>query len=86
MNYARTALSDVLTVDSIVTVYHINLANTSRRGEAHDFPEAFYCEEGCYSLLIDGKRAERKGVTLSGFLLHGAKSLGTGQGAPESEF
>lgn len=56
MNYARTALSDVLTVDSIVTVYHINLANTSRRGEAHDFPEAFYCEEGCYSLLIDGKR------------------------------
>lgn len=53
--YPRRPVDDVITVRSLVTVYRFHLSAVSHRaGEAHDFPEMFYVEEGKRHVTLDG--------------------------------
>ena len=55
-NYIRRQIDDVISVNSIVTVYHIDFRSQRyiASGESHDFPEIFYIEEGYQTTALDG--------------------------------
>ena len=58
-NYARTVVPNLLSVRSIVTVFRTNFCGLNfLSGEAHDFWEFLYVEEGQHSVLVDGKLFE----------------------------
>ncbi len=44
--YIRREIDDVISVNSIVTVYHLNIQSENGQGDIHDFPEICYVEEG----------------------------------------
>lgn len=54
--YIRRQIDDVISVNSIVTVYHIDFRSEKLvlEGEVHDFPEIFYIEEGYQTTALDG--------------------------------
>ncbi len=52
--YTRREINDVISVSSIVTVYHIDLRERTSVGDIHDFPEIFYVENGFQTTTIDG--------------------------------
>ncbi len=54
--YIRRQIDDVISVNSIVTVYHLDFRseNMLYQGEVHDFPEIFYLEEGYQTIALDG--------------------------------
>ncbi len=54
--YIRRQIDDVISVNSIVTVYHLDFRSSKRIavGEVHDFPEIFYIEEGYQTTSLDG--------------------------------
>lgn len=54
--YIRRQIDDVISVNSIVTVYHIDFRSSQivHQGEVHDFPEIFYLEEGHQTTFLDG--------------------------------
>ena len=51
--FHKTALTPLLTVEELVTVYRLNPRNS--RGEAHDFWELFYLESGEYTVPLGGE-------------------------------
>ena len=51
--YLKTQLPDVLTVRSIVTVYHTIMQNRISPGENHSFPELLYVAKGHIHVLVD---------------------------------
>lgn len=54
-NYTRRQINDIISVDSIITVYHIDMRNKTRiGGDVHDFPEICFVEEGSLTPYIDG--------------------------------
>lgn len=53
--YRYTDLTDFLSVRSIVTVLHVEMAGRVARGEAHGFPELLYVRSGQHSLKLDGE-------------------------------
>lgn len=54
--YVIRQIDDVISVNSIVTVYHLDFRSKKmiHRGEIHDFPEIFYIEEGYQTTSLDG--------------------------------
>ncbi|MBO7218053.1 MAG: helix-turn-helix domain-containing protein [Clostridia bacterium] len=54
--YTRRQITDIISVDSIITVYHLDMRKKTRvGGDVHDFPEICFVEEGSLTPYIDGK-------------------------------
>lgn len=54
-NYTRRQINDIISVDSIITVYHLDMRKPVRvSGDVHDFPEICFVEEGSLTPYIDG--------------------------------
>ena len=54
-NYTRRQINDVISVDSIITVYHLDMRKSVRvGGDVHDFPEICFVEEGSLTPYVDG--------------------------------
>ncbi len=53
--YPRTHIEDTIAIQSLVTIYHIDLYNRSVSGDVHDFPEIFYADKGDQTTFLDGK-------------------------------
>ena len=54
--YNKTAIHNILSVKSIITVYHKELSNHISCGEAHDFPEIVYVSKGTLNTFIEGEK------------------------------
>ncbi len=54
--YNPTQISNIVSVSSIVTVYHLDLREWTNNEDVHDFPEIFYVENGYQTTCIDGKQ------------------------------
>ena len=55
MKERRTlAIPDVLRVDTVNTIYRMDLTGIDPRGDVHDFYEIVCVEEGIFSVLVDG--------------------------------
>ena len=57
---AKTYINDLVSVDSIVTVYYLNMTGGGTSGDSHDFWEFQYVDKGAYNIMIDGKRFDLK--------------------------
>jgi len=55
-NKQNMPLSTVLSVDTLNSLHHFNLAGKQSKGELHDFYELVYVEEGFYYVILDGER------------------------------
>jgi len=53
MARSRVSISDCLSVRSVMSVWHLNLADITGGDEEHDFPELFYVEKGRHTVLLD---------------------------------
>lgn len=53
MAHCKVNIADCLSVHSIMSVWHVNLANITGGNEEHDFPEIFYVEKGQHTTLLD---------------------------------
>ncbi len=53
MDRPRVHIADSLSVNSVMSVWHVNLADIVGGDEEHDFPELFYVEKGCHTTLLD---------------------------------
>ncbi len=53
-HYVRPQIENVITVNSIVSLYHLDLRRKTLSGDIHDFPEIFYVEDGHQTTTIDG--------------------------------
>lgn len=54
-NYHRHKLDSAISVQSIITVYHLDLKNTQVTYESHDFPEIYYVEQGSSKVYVNGE-------------------------------
>lgn len=52
--YPRTSLPSVLSVKSIITVWHFYLQHQFSAEDIHDHPEILYVDEGTHTLLVGG--------------------------------
>ncbi len=52
--YPRTALPSVVSVRSIITVWHFHLKNQTSANDIHNHPEILYVDKGQHTLKIDG--------------------------------
>lgn len=50
----RVAIPNIIRVDSINSIYRVDLSGIDLRGDIHDFYELVYVEEGLFSVLVDG--------------------------------
>lgn len=58
-NYTHRKINDIISVDSIITVYHIDMRTQSRiGGDIHDFSEICFVEEGSLTPYVDGTPVE----------------------------
>lgn len=53
--YPRTALPSVISVQSIITVWHFHLKNQTSANDIHNHPEILYVDKGQHALQIDGQ-------------------------------
>ena len=53
MGAFRVKIADCLSVHSVISVWHLNLADITGGNEEHDFPEIFYVEKGQHTTLLD---------------------------------
>ena len=54
-NYTRRKINDIISVDSIITVYHLDMRKKTRvGGDIHDFPEICFVEDGSLTPYVDG--------------------------------
>ena len=62
MKYVGTSIPDLLSVKSIFTVLQPDLSNayTKGPGEAHDFPEIIFIDNGRHTIIVDGVDYELK--------------------------
>ena len=62
MKYVSTSIPDSLSVKGIFTVLEPDLSNayTKGPGEAHDFPEIIFIDNGCHTIIVDGVDYELK--------------------------
>lgn len=75
--YVKTFFSDVISIDSVVTVFHNELYGSEPKGESHNFWEFVYVESGTFEVLIDNNMnivEEGQMITYAPFAFHiGAK-------------
>ncbi len=53
VDYIKTIFSDVISIDSVVTVFHNELNGSEPVGESHDFWEFVYVDSGTFKVLVD---------------------------------
>ena len=53
--YKKTPISNVISVDSVVTVFHKEVCRTRHIGESHDFWEIVYVDSGTVEVSVDNK-------------------------------
>ena len=51
--YAKTLLSDAVSIDSVITVFHTDISGLEPMGESHDFWELVYVDSGTFAVSID---------------------------------
>ncbi len=75
---AKTYINDLVSVDSIVTVYYLSMTGGGTSGDLHDFWEFQYVDKGVYNIMVDGKRFD---LTEGQFILFppNARHYGTGE-------
>ena len=75
---AKTYINDLVSVDSIVTVYYLNMTGGGTSGDSHDFWEFQYIDKGAYNIMVDGKRFD---LTEGQFIMFppNARHYGTGE-------
>ncbi len=75
---AKTYINDLVSVDSIVTVYYLSMTGGGTSGDSHDFWEFQYVDKGAYNIMVDGKRFD---LTEGQFILFppNAHHYGTGE-------
>ncbi len=52
--FKKTALPEFLSVNSIVTIFRVDMKTREKRGEAHDFYELLYIRKGTHKGEVDG--------------------------------
>lgn len=75
---AKTYINDLVSVDSIVTIYYLNMKGGSTSGDRHDFWEFQYVDKGAYNIMVDDKRFD---LTEGQFIMFppNAHHYGTGE-------
>ena len=53
--YAKTLFSDVVSIDSVITIFPFHLTGQEPIGETHNFWEFLYVNEGVFEVLVDNK-------------------------------
>lgn len=56
VDYIKTSFSDVISIDSVVTVFHNELNGVEPIGESHNFWEFVYVDSGTFEVLVDNKK------------------------------
>lgn len=56
IDYIKTSFSDVISIDSVITVFHNELCGTEPIGESHNFWEFVYVDSGTFEVLVDNKK------------------------------
>ncbi len=51
--YNKNIFSDIISVESIITVLHVDLKGKKAIGEAHDFWEFLYVDKGTHKVTVD---------------------------------
>lgn len=52
--YAKTSIPNFLSIQTIVTIYYLDLKTNFSSGESHSFWEFLYVDKGSHDVLIDG--------------------------------
>lgn len=60
IEYAKSPVSNIITVTSIATALRADLRNRIARTESHNFPEIFFMAEGRGYTTVNGKRHDLK--------------------------
>ena len=58
--YRKTKINNQISVNSIITVYRIQMDNKYRQGESHDFPELLYLSRGTADMILDSVKYSLK--------------------------
>ena len=78
IEYAKSPVSNVVTVTSIATALRADLRNRIAVTEAHNFPEIFFMAEGLGHTSINGKRHDLKAGQLVIYAANSAHGEGSG--------
>ena len=54
--YERHELADFISVEKLISVHRANLNGRKLSGEAHNFPELIYIQDGVLDISVDGKQ------------------------------
>ena len=73
--YPRTALPSVVSVRSIITVWHFHLKNQTSADDIHNHPEILYVDKGQHTLQIDGNTLTLEAGQM---VIYGPNSLHSG--------
>ncbi|MBQ3529702.1 MAG: AraC family transcriptional regulator [Oscillospiraceae bacterium] len=77
-NYAKSPVSNVVTVTSIATALRADLRNRIAGTESHDFPEIFFMAEGKGYTVVNGTRHDLKAGQMILYAANSAHGEGTG--------
>ena len=73
VDYIKTSFSDVISINSVVTVFHNELNGVEPIGESHNFWEFVYVDSGTFEVLVDNKMytvEEGQMITYAPLALH----------------
>ncbi len=76
-----TYIDDLISINSIVTVYYIKLAGITDYGESHDFWEFMYVDKGDHRLMLDNVRYD---LTEGQLLVYPPNAFHIGTGEPNT--
>ena len=54
VDYVKTKVPELISVGSIVTIFHSDLTGRKSQGEYHDFWEFLYVESGTQKVMVNG--------------------------------
>lgn len=74
---AKTYINDLISIDSIVTVYYLHLTGGSTDGDRHNFWEFQYVDRGNFQIMLDGKRFD---ADCGQFILYPPDAVHSGTG------
>lgn len=78
INYAKSPVSNVVTVTSIATALRADLRNRIAGTESHDFPEIFFMAEGQGHTIVNGMRHDLKAGQMILYAANSVHGEGTG--------
>lgn len=78
IEYAKSPVSNIITVTSIATALRADLRNRIARTEFHDFPEIFFMAEGRGYTTVNGTRHDLKSGQMILYAANSVHGEGTG--------